>query len=95
MPENKKLIGVFHQIRSGIWLSVVTCFMLFLYAPLELLFMNQDEFWWDARLIFPILFLVFLVPCIVSILAFAVLRKWNETVYRIGLVLYFIAFLCL
>lgn len=49
-----------HFIREGsIWLSIVTCFMLFLYAPLELLFMNQDEFWWDAYLIFPLCFLSF------------------------------------
>ena len=43
----------------------------------------------------PTMFLVFLLPCIVSIAAFILLKKWNETLYRIALVVYFIAFLCL
>ena len=83
------------NISGGIWLSIVTCFMLFLYAPLELLFMNQNEFWFDAYLLAPVMFFVFLGVCIVSILAFAVLRKWNAALYRIGLALYFIAFISL
>lgn len=80
---------------GGIWLSISTCFMLFLFAPLELLFTNQDEFWFDAYLLVPIMSVIFGAACIVSILVFELLRKWNETLYRIGLVLYFAAFICL
>lgn len=40
------------------------------------------------------MFFVFLGPCMVSILVFIAIKKWNEILYRIGLVLYFTAFLC-
>ncbi len=83
------------QIQGGIWLSVATCFMLFLYAPLELLFTNQDEFWFDVYLLAPIMFPVFAVSCLISILVFALLQKWNAALYRFGLAVYFIVFICL
>lgn len=63
-----------HNINSGIWLSAVACFMFFLYAPLELLFTNQDEFWFDAYILLPIMSVVFLIAIICSILLFFVVR---------------------
>lgn len=95
MVKDKKLTGLFHRLRSGIWLSFVTCFMLFLYAPLELLFTNQDEFWFDVYLLVPIMSVIFGAAFVISILAFALLRKWKESLYRLGLILYFIAFVSL
>lgn len=80
---------------EGIWLSVVTCFMLFIFAPFELLFMNQNEFWFDAYLLAPIMLFVFGVACVCSILGFAILRKCGETIYRLGLAVYFVVFLSL
>lgn len=92
--KQKKVSNIFQKYGSGIWLSVVTCFMFFLYAPLELLFLNQDEFWFDAYLLTPIMFLVFVVACAASITMFVLLRKWSQTLYRIGLAAYFIAMIC-
>ncbi len=80
---------------GGIWLSVVTCFMLFIFAPFELLFMNQNEFWFDAYLLAPIMLFVFGVACVCNILGFAILRKCGETIYRLGLAVYFVVFLSL
>ena len=77
--------NIFQKYGSGIWLSIVTCFMLFLYAPLELLFLNQDEFWYDAYQLIPIMFFVFVVTCTASITVFVLLLKWSQTLYRIGL----------
>ncbi len=95
MTGNKKTAGRIHEIGSGIWLSIATCFMLFLYAPLELLFTNQDEFWFDVYILTPIMFAIFAAACIVSVAVFLVLRKLDEKIYWIGLAVYFIAFLCL
>lgn len=81
------------ELTSGIWLSVATCFMLFLYAPLELLFTNQDEFWFDAYILVPIMFAVFCLICVISILVLALLIKLNEKVYWLGIMLYFIFFI--
>lgn len=83
------------NLNGGIWLSVAVCFMLFLYAPLELLFTNQDEFWFDAYILFPVMAAVFAVSCIFSILVLALLRKTGMKLYQIGVTLYFIVFLCL
>lgn len=98
MERRKTVLGIsdcLKDSKGGIWLSIVTCFMLFLYAPLDLLFTNQDEFWFDAYLLVPIMSVIFGITCLGSILIFIVLKKWKEILYRIGLALYFIAFICL
>lgn len=59
---------------------IVTCFMLFLYAPLELLFTNQDEFWFDAYILVPIMFVVFCLICVISILVLALLIKLKKSI---------------
>ncbi len=92
--KQKKVNNIFQKYGSGIWLSIVTCFMLFLYAPLELLFLNQDEFWYDAYQLIPIMFFVFVVTCTASITVFVLLRKWSQTLYRIGLAAYFTVMIC-
>ncbi len=83
-----------HNISSGIWLSIVTCFMFFLYAPLELLFTNPDEFWFDAYILVSIMLVVFLIAAICSIIFFYVVRMWGYQKFRVILLLYFIAFIC-
>lgn len=80
---------------GGTWISIVTCFMLFIFAPFELLFMNQNEFWFDAYLLAPIMLFVFAVFCACSILAFAILGKLSEKIYRVGVAVYFVVFLSL
>lgn len=94
MKKRRNESKIIYNIRSGIWLSVATCFMLFFYAPLELLYTNQDEFWFDAYILAPIMFIVFFIVTIVSIAVFALFRKWGKKPYLIGLTAYFIAFLC-
>ena len=93
MRERSSKTRIFGEIKSGIWLSVATCFMLFLYAPLELLFTNQDEFWFDAYILVPIMLVVFVIVCIVSVLACMLLVKLGNKAYQVGLALYFAAFI--
>ena len=93
MRENSDKTGIIREIKSGIWLSVATSFMLFLYAPLELLFTNQDEFWFDAYILAPIMLVVFVLVCIFSVLACMLLAKLSVKAYQVGLVLYFAAFI--
>lgn len=90
---DKKKLSV--DLKSGVWLSAAVCFMLCLYAPLELLFTNQDEFWFDAYLLTPIMFVAFAVLCAVSILVLALLHRAGAGLYEIVLWLYFSAYLCL
>lgn len=90
-----KLRQKVYDISSGIWLSVVTCFMFFLYAPIELLFTNQDEFWFDLYILLPIMLVVFMVMLTVSISLFLIVNAYGWGVkYRAFLLLYFVSFLC-
>ena len=81
------------EISSVIWLSIAVCFMLFLYAPLELLLTNQEEFWFDVYLLAPIMLVVFLIMCVSSVLLLLLLKKGNSNRYQIVLMLYFIVFI--
>lgn len=82
-----------YDISSGIWLSVVACFMLFLYAPIELLFTNQDEFWFDLYILLPPMLVVFIIMLLCSVAAFLLIRVGGGK-YRLFLLLYFIVFIC-
>lgn len=75
-----------HKISGGIWVSMVTSFMLFLYAPLELLFTNMDEFWFDAYILTPVMTVAFVIGSVVSILALVLIYKINGKLYRFGVV---------
>lgn len=82
------------DISAGIILSVSVCFMLCVYAPLELFLTNQEEFWFDIKiLIFPVA-LLFAIVTVASIVLFLILRLINKKVYYIGLALAVIALLC-
>lgn len=89
--EQKSGQGILHRIGSGIWLSAAVCFMLFFYAPLELLFTNQDEFWFDAYILTPLMAIVFAAVFLMSVLVYVLLDRWGKRPYQIGLMLHFIA----
>ena len=75
-------------------LSVAVCFMFFFYAPLELYFTNINEFWYDIYVIAPIMFCVFLIGSVISVLGFALLAKWSEKWCKAALLSLFVVFIC-
>ena len=81
-------------LKPAITLSTATCFMFFLYAPLELYFTNKDEFWYDIWVLFPIMFCVFLLFTVICIGGFAVLRKCSKKLFHAAVLLLFILFVC-
>ena len=94
MTEHRKTIGKLAAFRlEGIWLSVAVSFMLFLYAPLELLFTNQDEFWFDAYILTPLMLVAFGIGCVGAVLLLAILGKLHEKLYWFGLAVELIAFI--
>lgn len=84
--------GEFPKISSAITLSLTTCFMFFIYAPLELYFTNQNEFFYDIYILLPLIFLNFLIFFGISIVFFLIIRK--AKLFYCCLYLYFIAFIC-
>ena len=76
---------------TGLFVAFSVCFMLFIYAPLELYASNQTEFWFDFRLILKAVlenFAIFFVLNAVGILLAALLsKKLCRTVTALELVL--------
>lgn len=91
----EKVKRMFREIDGGVWVSVAVNFMLWIYAPVELLFTNQDEFWFDVYILLPVMALVFVVGSVISIFMFGLARIINQKIYRLVLILYFSGFLCL
>lgn len=89
-----KFLGKLREVSSGIWLSAAACFMFFLYAPMELLFTNPNEFWFDLYILFPIMLVVFLVMLTASTVLFFLANMLGTKKYQILLLLYFGAFIC-
>lgn len=76
---------------TGLFVAFSVCFMLFIYAPLELYASNQTELWFDFRLILKAVlenFAIFFVLNAVGILLAALLsKKLCRTVTALELVL--------
>lgn len=81
------------MINSGISLSLAMCFMLFIYAPLEIYCYNKDEFWFDIYFLLPILLVIFLITLVISLLIFFALNLISNKAYKVAVVLGFIAYI--
>lgn len=86
--ENRPLA----KMSTTIILSLTTCFMFFIYAPMELYLTNQSEFFYDVYILFPLIFCNFLLFFIVSVLVGKLLL--HTRLSRPYLYAYFIAFVC-
>lgn len=93
MQKDNRKVHIFRGGGVNVWLSIAVCFMLFLYAPLELLFTNQDEFWFDAYILTPLMLVPFGIGCVCAILLFFLLGKLNEGLYWLGLAVGFIGYI--
>ncbi|CCZ60361.1 sulfatase [Hungatella hathewayi] len=82
------------EIDSGIALSAAVCFIHFIYAPLELYFSNQSNFWFDIYTLLPISITVFFIMLISSVLLFIYFYIKGERHYKIVLILYSILLVC-
>lgn len=74
------------SLWAGICLVGALCFMLFIYAPLELFFYNQREFWFDLYTLLPLLLVLlcvsFLAATVIMVICCAVCPK----LYKAGMI---------
>lgn len=82
------------NLTAGIIIVSALCFMLFFYAPLELYFYNQDDFWFDLYNLLPVVLLLFSGSLLVSAAAVSLIHLFFPRLYRLVLSLCCIAFLC-
>ena len=78
------------ELRPAFFLSLTFCFLLFIYAPLELYVNNIEEFWYDAFVLFPFIIKDFFFFLAVSVVLFGVAYLLAKIVYEIALYGYFI-----
>lgn len=75
-------------------LSLAMCFMLFIYAPLELYFNNKTDFWYDFSKIFPICLFMFAASYIICILLFSLIRLISVRLFNTAIIVFIISLVC-
>lgn len=78
------------ELKPAFFLSLTFCFMLLIYAPLELYVNNMEEFWYDAFVLFPFIIKDFFFFFAISLAGFAVTYLVAKIVYEIALYGYFV-----
>lgn len=78
------------ECKPAFLMSLAFCFMMFIYAPLELYINNQDEFWYDAFILFPFVIKDFLFFMAISLIGFLIAYMIGNIIYKIVLYGYFI-----
>lgn len=71
------------NLVAGIIIVTALSFMLFLYAPLEMFFYNQDDFWFDMYDLLPVLFLLFFGSIAISTAVLSLCCIFLSELYRI------------
>ncbi len=94
MRKCEKKERLLYDYHEGIALSIVTCFMFFLYAPLELFFLNQEDFFFDIFMLLPVMLVIFLIVTSICIFAFCILSRWSRKVYVLAAGVVFVIFIC-
>ena len=78
------------ELEPAFFLSLTFCFMLFIYAPLELYVNNIEGFWYDAFVLFPFIIRDFFFFLFISLVGFVVAYLLAKVVYEIALYGYFV-----
>ena len=82
------------SMQEGIVLSIALCFMFFLFAPLELFFLNQNDFFFDIYMLLPVMFIIFLVTASGCIVILMFMNRLSRKAYIIAVGLLFAVFIC-
>ncbi len=82
------------SFKPALFLSATLCFMLFVFAPMEMYFTNKDELWYDLYILAPVIICLFSISLAVCTVGFWVLHKWNGGLYKTALLALFVIFVC-
>ena len=96
--ENKQEETAAHPLLNelipALWLAVAGCFMICIYAPLEIYMNNKAEFWFDFYVIFPQSLRMFVIFLVAVIILAVVFRKIGKKAYYGLLITAVIIFIC-
>ncbi len=91
--EKKAALFNFKEFLPGWSLSFSICFMLFLYAPLELYVVNKDEFWFDIYKLFPIMLVLFSIAILLFTCILLFCYSIHRRLYQGAVIVLFVIFL--
>lgn len=83
----------FKGLIPALLVSLAASFMLGVFAPMEIYYSNQDQFWFEVKQLIPVVVILFVVLFVISTLIFTLMYLINDKLYTVGLVLYFIAYI--
>lgn len=83
----------FKDFIPALIVSFAASFMLMVFAPIEIYYSNQDQFWFEIKQLIPVIFIIFVIFFVISLLILMLLFFINRKVYNVGLIIYFIAFI--
>lgn len=91
--DNKKKKRNIKDFIPALLVSLAASFMMMVFAPIEIYYSNQDQFWFEIKQLIPVVVCMFLACLLISVVILGVLFIINRKIYNIGLVLYFIGFI--
>ncbi len=92
--NTKQKGGALRRLLPGIALAFSACFLVFLYAPLELYLTNQLEFWFTAGQLLPYALALLLLALLLLVLLLALAARVGEKLYTACLALGFLGLVC-
>lgn len=92
--NNEKIKAFLGDLVPGGVLSFGGCFLLLLYAPLELFFSNLEEFKFGFGQLFPLLLCLFLIGFAGCLVVLLISRGLYRRLYDVVLCVGFVGFLC-
>ena len=82
--------GEGRSFAPGVMIALALCFMLFIFAPLEIYLNNQTDFWYDFFFIIPWYLLFFAIAFAGSMLVLGVMWLIGDWAYDLGLAAYLV-----
>ena len=89
-----RIMNFLRSMIPGVLLSAAACFMIAIYAPLEIYMNNKTEFWFDFPLIFPHLSYLFIVGFALCVLVLVIAYLLYDNLYNALLVCFLTGFVC-
>lgn len=92
MGQGQKRGKRLKRFDSALALSLAACFMLTIFAPMEIYLNNPEEFWYNAWFLLPWCLLLFAMALAGCLLVFALSRAAGERIYNLALAVGFVIF---
>ena len=89
-----KVNQILKDMIPALFITLSGCFMVCIYAPIDLYYNNKNEFWFNAEILIPQLIRMFCMIAPVVLIVFLLIRLISKKVYNKVLIGAAIAYIC-